>query len=390
MNAYRPLIIIFLGVFFLFGCNEVWDEPEEPAGGEPIAQTAPTAWREDYAGYVQQTMAQDGIPGVALALVQGDEIVWAEGYGLRNVAQNAPVTPDTLFHIGSTHKSMTAMVIATLVDDGVLTWDTPIVRFAPQFALSDREATQQVTMRHLLSMSSGIPDDAEDELDDGATIGEVFEIVKETELLARPGEVFSYSNISCSVAGYLGVMAAGGQSDDLYAGYAHLLQTKVLDPIGMNTATIYAGVARRDVNYAQSYVLSGRGEPVLSPTYDVDGDVLAPSGSLKATVREMALYVATQLNRGVAPNGRRVVSAESLAETWEPYLDEYGMGWQIETYKGVELIFHTGAYDDFASVIGFVPEFNVGFVLLLNSEEAGERLVEEAAYALVDVWLEQE
>jgi hypothetical protein len=78
-----------------------------------------------------------------------------------------------------------------------------------------------------------------------------------------------------------------------------------------------------------------------------------------------------------------VVSEETLVETWRPYLEDYAMGWEVQTYEGVEMIFHTGAYDDFASVIGFLPELDVGFVILLNCEEAGEALIEDAPYVLV-------
>ena len=379
MKRYLLILSILLFMPSLFACTQ----PEE------IEDVQEKDWIVEYANYIQEAIESDNIPGVAVAIVQGDEIILAEGYGLRDVANSAPVTPETLFHIGSTHKSMTAMMIATLVDDGILEWDQPVASFAPQFALSDSAATQAVTIRHLLSMSSGIPDEAEDELFEESTTDDVFETISETSLLGMPGEAFSYSNLSASASGYLGVLATGGEQDDLYIGYANLLQERVLNPIGMETATIYASEAQANTNYAQSYVLSSQDEPILSETYDFDGDALAPSGSLKANVNEMALYIATQLNRGVAPNGNRVVSTENLEETWQPYLEGYGMGWETLTYEDVEMIFHTGAYDDFASVIGFLPEFDIGFVVLLNSEEAGENLIEESPYVLVDILLER-
>ncbi|MCP5097846.1 MAG: beta-lactamase family protein [Chloroflexi bacterium] len=396
MRRYWLFLPMMILVLPLFACAVAPEEIEvaveadwltvEP---EEIEVAVESGWLAEYVSYVQKTMDSDGIPGLALAIVQGNETILAEGYGVRNIAEDAPVTLETLFHIGSTHKSMTAMMIATLVDDGLLEWDQPIVSFAPAFALSDTAATQNVTMRHLLNMSSGIPDKAEDDLIEEAVPEDVFELIRETYLLGLPGEEFSYSNLSASAGGYLSVLASGGEIENLYAGYASLLQESVLDPIGMETATIYASEAQTDVNQSQSYVLSSQGMPILSESYDFDGDALAPAGSLKANVNEMALYVATQLNQGLAPNGNRVVSAKNLAETWQPYLEDYGMGWEIQAYEDVKMIFHTGAYDDFASVIGFIPEFDVGFVILVNSEEAGESLIEDAPYVLVEVLLEQ-
>ncbi len=379
MKRYGLFLPLWFLVLALLACTTSPDAVE-------IAPE--TDWLAEYTDHVQDTMDADRIPGLGLAVVQGDEIILAQGYGLRDVAQDAPVTTETLFHIGSTQKSMTAMLIATLVDDGLLDWDEPVVSFAPEFALSDARAMQEVTMRHLLSMTSGIPDDAEYDLGVESTPEDVFDVIEETPLLGMPGERFSYSNLSASAAGYLGVIASGGEGEGLYEGYARLLQERVLDPIGMETATIYASKAQGNSNYSQSYVLSGRGAPILSESYDFDGDALAPSGSLKANVVEMALYVIMQLNRGIAPDGNRAVSEENLSETWQPYLENYGMGWETQEYEGVEVIFHTGAFDDFASVIGFVPEFDVGFVILLNCEEAGENLIVDAPGVLVEFYVQ--
>jgi len=129
---------------------------------------------------------------------------------------------------------------------------------------------------------------------------------------------------------------------------------------------------------------------VLAETEDYDGDVLAPSGSLKASVTEMAKYVITQMNGGVAPNGNRVVSADNLSETWMPYLEGYGMGWEVQRYEGLEVIMHEGAYDNFISVIGFIPAYETGFVILVNSEDAGASLIEQAAEELVAIIVKAE
>lgn len=370
------LLPVLLLLFTLSACVV---EPEA-VENHPVAESD---WSAAFATYVEETMTAEGIPGVGLALVQGTETILAQGFGLGGVAAQTPITPETLFHIGSTHKSMTAMLIATLVDDDILGWDEPVVAYAPAFGLSDPTATETVTIRHLLSMTSGIPDDAEDDMPDDAQAEEALEIIWDTPLLGEPGEAFSYSNLSTSAAGYVGALAANPGADDLFAAYADLLQTRILDPIGMESATIYASRAQANPNYAKSYVLSGQGAPVLAERFDVDGDALAPSGSLKANVTEMALYVATQLNQGVAPNGNRVVSAQNLAQTWQPYLEDYALGWEVQSHAGVKVIAHTGAFDDFASVIGFIPDYNVGFVILLNSESAGEELIENAPAKLV-------
>jgi CubicO group peptidase (beta-lactamase class C family) len=341
-------------------------------------------WLPDFEQLIQENMEQEHIPGLAYAIVNRQGVLAAKGIGVRNIETGAPVTPETLFHIGSTHKSMTAMLIATLVDDGLMDWDTPITTWVPSFSFLDEQASQSITMRHLLSMRAGIPADAEDLLSADSPAEDVLDIASEIRLIGGPGEVFEYSNLSASLAGYLGLIAAGNNHQSLYEGYAELLETKVLIPIGMSSATLSIHQAQADSDYSFSYDISLFGKAQLSETYDVEGDALAPSGSLKANIVDMGAYISTQLNQGLAPNGNRVVSAENLAETWVPYLENYAMGWEQLWYHEIEIISHTGAYDDFASVIGFIPEFDLGFVVLLNSEEAGYDLVEEIPYLIAD------
>ena len=339
--------------------------------------------------YIKEVMTEDGLPGAAVAVVHGDEIVFAEGFGLRDVANNLPVTRETLFHIGSMNKSFTAMMIATLVDEGLFDWDTPVVEIYPDFALSSEEATRTVTMRHLLSMESGIPAEAEDGFDvDYASGEDLFEYVKSVPLLDLPGNEFSYSNISVSLAGYLGVIATGDDYSDLYSGYEQLLRERVLIPIGMKTAVVRVSDAENNPNYGKSYRVED-GEAVEAEREDFDGDPLAPSGTLKVNVVEMAYYISTQINRGQAPNGKRVVSESNLVEMWEPGLENYAMGWEVREYEGVTVISHEGSYDNYLGVTGFVPELGMGFVILTNSEEAGERLVKETPTFLIDLMMEE-
>ncbi len=394
-NKSRVIIgfTIFLALSFIGACNQVESvNPPKNVGGD--ADRSAISIDQEYISnaitdYVEEIIDEDSLPGAAVAVVHEDAIIFAEGFGFRDIEKSLPVTRETLFHIGSTNKSMTAMMIATLVDQGVVGWDTPVVEIYPDFVLSSGEVTDIVTFRHLLSMQSGIPDYAEDDFDiDDARGEDVFEYVADVPLLGAPGEEFSYSNISASLAGYLGVMAAGGDYPDLYTGYEALLRKQVLEPIGMNMAAVRVSEAETNPNYGKSYLIEA-GEAVEAEREDFDGDPLAPSGTLKASVMEMAYYISTQVQRGLAPNGARVVSEENLVETWKPDLENYAMGWEASQYAGVLVLSHEGSFDNYLSIIGFAPDLNIGFVILTNSEEAGERLVDEAPIFLIDLLLQE-
>ena len=303
-------------------------------------------------------------------MIEGDDIVLAQGFGVRDIEGDEPVTVDTLFHIGSTHKSMTAMYIATLVDDGLLDWDTPVIEFVPDFELADSAALDAVTMRHLLSMSSGIADDLEEELDiEHDEAEDVLEIVAEADLLDEPGGTFSYSNIASSVSGYLGAMAEDHSATALYDRYTAGVQRRILDLIGMDSATMSVEAARATGLMSASHEFDGD-EVVTAESYDFTGDPLAPSGSLKANVVDMGRYLSTQLNRGVAPNGTRVVSEANLTETWRPVIDAgagtfYALGWEVDG----DVIAHEGSYDGFTSILVMIPERQRALVVLTNLDD---------------------
>lgn len=384
----RQIWLTLLALFLLLvacGGDALLEEEafDQEAFEQEAAEVVPDndEWLTAYTAFIEERTAVDNIPGTAVAVIAEGEIVLVQGFGYRDVANQLPVTPDTLFHIGSTNKSMTAMLIATLVDEGVVDWDTAVVDIYPDFPLDET-----ITLRHLLNMTSGLPDEAEYDFDvDNSTAEDLLSFLDEIEPFADPGEEFSYSNISSSVAGYLAVMAAEADGAGLYEGYRALLQERVLTPIGMTTAVVNVSDAQRNPNYGKSYWLEN-GQPVEADPEDYDGDPLAPSGVLKASVADMALYVATYVNNGVAPNGTRLISTASLDEMTTPALEDYALGWEVSNVDGYDVISHEGSYDNYLSLIGFVPELELGFVILTNSDEAAEALVADVPAVLLELY----
>lgn len=341
----------------------------------------------EFTKLVEMAWLENRIPGVAVAVVRDGEILLTQGFGMRDLNSQEPVTPHTLFHIGSTQKSMTAMLIATLVDAGVVTWDEPVVSFFPDFALADPTATEEVTLRHLLSMSSGIPATAEDDFDveDDYAV-DLFDLLADTPLNGAPGRQFEYSNIAASVAGYLAVLAANpaldpfteSAEDLLYAGYDTLLRQKILDPIGMTSATHAVETVQASGDYAAPHVMAADGTVTVVESEDFTGDPLAPSGALKASVLDMAAYLSTQIRGGIAPNGTRLLSADALAATWEPQIEDsesggdYALGWSVYQEAGMRVIAHEGSFDNMNALLLFVPEKQSGLVLLANVDDPGD------------------
>jgi len=355
----------------------------------------------DFEAYIEQTRESFSVPGVAVAIVQGGEIVYAEGFGVKEIGSDDPATADTVFSIGSTTKAMTSMMAASLVDDGLIEWDTPLVEVMPQFQLSDEQATQQITLREALAMTTGLPDIGPVLFLSGRPPEDYVEYLADVPLAAPPGESYVYHNEMYSVGAYAAAMAAGAEyGENLFSTYADLMQERVFDPLGMTSATFSAQEAAASPNHATPHfqslnaTLAETGFDV-TPTHYMDMDTIAPAGTLRSSAPDVGRFLITMLSGGVAPDGSRAISAENLAETWTeqisveplPHLEQdgYGMGWHTATYQGIPLVTHDGSLAGFSSQMAFIPEADTGIVVLANADFFGLALRTQVQYRFIEM-----
>ncbi|CAA9557061.1 MAG: Beta-lactamase [uncultured Thermomicrobiales bacterium] len=377
------------------------------AGVRPATLT-PEQFAE-FDAFAADLLARTEVPGAAIAVVQDGRIVHSKGFGVREAGRAEPVTPETLMMIGSTTKSMTTMMTATLVDEGKLGWDTPAVELLPGFAVADPVLTPRITVRNLFCACTGVPRRDYEWLFNAEDLSaeDTVASLRDFEFFTPFGEAFQYSNQMVATGGYAAA-AASGEPGDLYDAYERAMRGRVLDPIGMTDSTFSFEAVRADDDHATPHgatltgtydALSLETETALSP--------IAPAGALWSSAAEMARYAITELNRGVGPDGNRVVSAENLAVTWEPQVavdaeTGYGLGWLVGEHKGAPLIEHGGNTFGFTSDLAFLPEAGLGIVTLANAQGANlftvavrERLLEMAygqaseVAANVDFYLEQ-
>ena len=347
--------------------------------------------------YIVETMELLDVPGAAVAIVQGGEIVYANGFGVRELGKEEPVTPETLMMIGSTTKSMTTMLMAMLVDDGVMDWDTPVIDILSTFAVKDPDITQRITMRNLVCACTGVPR-RDIELIFNAhdlTAEAVVESLRDFEFFTDFGEAFQYSNQMVAAAGYISAAAAGASYGELYDGYAALMRERVFEPIGMTSSTLSFDEVRANANYAMPHGMAWTGEyePIPLEREDVFLSPIAPAGVAWSNVLDMGRYLITLLNEGVAPDGARVVSAENLAVTWEPQVAisadaSYGLGWIVDNYHGLRVIHHGGNTIGFTSDLAFVPQIGLGISVLTN--QVGSSLNQLVRFRLLELLYERD
>jgi CubicO group peptidase (beta-lactamase class C family) len=329
-------------------------------------------------GYIKDALARAGVPGAVVAIVQDGKVVFERSYGVKELGKPDPMLPTTQMMIGSTGKTLTTLMMATIVDAGRMTWDTPAVAILPSFAVADPALSKQITMRNLVCACTGVPRrdlelifNAED-LDAEKIVASL----KTFQFFTKFGEAFQYSNQMVGAGGYLAALAGGGDPKDLFAGYAQQLQQRVLDPIGMTHTTlsfdkVLAGndyaTPHGQTLFAQRHPIPLGEERLLLP--------IGPAGAHWSTASDMSRYLITLMNLGVSPDGRKVVSPENLKVLWDPQVaidaeNSYGLGWMVGRYKNLRLMQHGGNTFGFTSDLAFLPDEKLGIVILSNGQGA--------------------
>ena len=330
-----------------------------------------------------------GVPGAAIAIVRGDKVEYAKGYGFRESGKDSRVTTDTTFAIGSTTKAFTAAAIAMLVDEGKMAWDDPVRKHIPWFHLYDPAADQLVTIRDLLSHRTGL---SRNDLLWYASPWDREELIRRLAYV-KPSRPFraawQYNNLMFLTAGY----AVGRVADTSWEGF---VQRRIFDPLAMKTATFHVEDAQKQADHATGHALR-QVKAVAVPWRNIDN--IGPAGSINASVNDLASWVRLQLNGGVF-NGKRLISAANLAEmhtpqmamrpddwgrSWNPETRQmtYGLAWTIHDYRGRHIVSHGGAIDGFRANITLVPDEKLGIVVLSNLGQ--ENMPEALRWTLIDI-----
>jgi CubicO group peptidase (beta-lactamase class C family) len=317
------------------------------------------------------------VPGFSMAIVKDDKVVFARGYGVRELGRAEPVDKDTLFAVASNTKAFTSAALATLVDEGKLKWDDPVTKYLPWFQLYDPYVTREMTVRDLLSHRSGLATFGGDLLwyETNYTRDDIIRRIRFLKPVYGFRSHYGYQNIMFLTAGEI-IPAVTGKSWDDY------VREKFFTPLGM---------ARTVTTYKQ--LMSSRN--VATPHNEFEGrvrvihysnvDSAGGAAVINSSAAEMAEWLRLQLGRGTY-NGKRIFSADRSREMWTPntvvsgvgesaerfnptvHFNLYGMGWFLSDYRGRKVVTHSGGLDGMTSRVALLPEENLGVVILTNSE----------------------
>jgi CubicO group peptidase (beta-lactamase class C family) len=317
----------------------------------------------------ESAMRDIGVPGMAVVVVRGNDVIYTEALGLRDPEKELPVTPDTMFYIASCTKSYTAMGLLTLVEDGKVDLDGPVKKHLPRLELSDAALTAALTSRDLLSHAKGIDSDPIVTLD--AYTGEITED-RFYYWLRQAGikGSFQYSNVHYTLAGRL-IEAVTGKP------WRDYLEERIFKPAGMLRTTGYASRMYGDSDCAIPSAMKD-GKFVLAATRKTD-KVMHAAGGLGASIHDLGRWLRVNLNGGEI-DGKRIVSRETIVQMQTTQVrgesrsrlagrtrEGYGLGWFAGAYQGRRVLDHGGGYEGTSASVSFLPVERIGVAVVANA-----------------------
>jgi CubicO group peptidase (beta-lactamase class C family) len=327
---------------------------------------------EELGRFIEQGQKETGVPGVALGLVQDGKVIFADGFGSKELGRAEKPDGDTLFMIASNTKALTTLLLAKLVDEHRINWDTPVTAVFPGFRLGDADTTRSVLIKHLICACTGMPrQDLEWFFEYGKmTPASSLALLGTMQPTSKFGELFQYSNLMAAAAGYTAAHILFPDKE-LGAAYDRAMQTYVFDPLNMH-ATTFDYARALSGNHATAHAPDVDGKPAKAlMAVNYAAIPVRPAGAAWSSVRDMLKYVSMELAEGKLPDGKTYISREPLLERRAPQVslnkdESYGMGLMTDTTYGIPVVHHGGDLIGYHSDMIWLPQQNVGAVILTN------------------------
>ena len=334
----------------------------------------------DFAGmdaYVAKAVRDWNVPGLAIAIVRGDSVVYARGFGVRTLGRPEQVDEHSLFAIGSTTKAFTATALAMLVDEGKVSLDDPVTKYVPDFRLADPYVTHELTVRDLLTHRSGLPNTDALWYGTGLSTDEILRRMRFVRQATSFRSGYEYQNVMFTLAGRVVANASGMPWEEF-------VRRRILAPLGMRETVVGIRGLAGAADVASPHV---EVDDTLRPVAYRDLDAVCPAGCINSSVSDLARWIRFQLD-SARVDTTRLVKRATFAQMWtpqflipaaayypaarlaNPHFTGYGLAWFLQDYRGRLLAMHTGSIDGMSAIVGLLPEKRVGVVVLANSDHA--------------------
>jgi len=343
-----------------------------PASAEPVARDKVLAALPELERLAEAAIARGAVPGLSIAVVQGEDVVYLKGFGVREAGKPETVGPDTVFQLASFSKPISATVVAAVVGEGRVAWDSKIADLDPTFRLASAYPSAEVTVEDLFSHRSGLPGGAGNELEE---VGfEQAEILHRLRFVPLDGfrSNYSYSNFGIT-EGAVAVAKSLGTS------WPDLAEAKLYGPLGMkSTSSRYADFLTRPDRATLHAKVDGAWTALAAR----EPDAQSPAAGVSSSARDLTSWLKLEIARGRF-GGRQMIDADALAATHRPLIDRgtnpvtdspsfYGLGWNVEFGRHGLVWGHAGAFSHGArTLVSILPDEQLGIVVLANAFPTG-------------------
>lgn len=335
---------------------------------------AETSFNYDFSPFIdwlEQASDEKNIPGVAFAIVSREGIIHLQSRGVRSVEERGSINTDSIFRIASMSKTFAGTAAALLVNQNLQSWDARISDLFPSMKIGTALSSRAITLKHVVSHSTGLmPHSYSNMLDDGVSYDKIKSKFHEIPTVCSPGECYGYQNVVFSLIADVIEERIGGS-------YEKYIEEQIFKPLGMLTSSIGMEpyINNPDATLPHRMVRGSWRTTSTNPAYYS----VAPASGINASVFDMTMWL--RANLGAFP---QVLGVDFLSELHEPIISTnhgnyfnrwtglekayYATGWRVLDYRGIRAIHHGGGVRGYRSEMTFVPEANIGMVLLFNAE----------------------
>ena len=358
-------------------CTDIKSEPKviESEPEEWVMDDSLSIFLDSFEQSFQEGIDINRIPGGAVVIIKDGRVVFQKGFGVKEKGETEKVDENTIFRLGSVSKGFASVLAGVLVDDRQLNWDKPVSDYLESFKLNDLEQTDRVTLKHILSHTSGLPRHAYTNLvEDGLSLDRIIPRLQSVPLISKEGEQLAYQNAAYSVIEK--VLEAQTDTD-----FDSLLQEKLFEPLEMtNSSSSFDSINISD-NKAMPHLYHSRARGRVPVSITKKYYNAISSGGINASAADMGKWLLL-----LTGNNAEIISEESLDQIYEPlasinnkrfsrYWDgvnksHYGMGWRILNNDGQKIVYHGGYVNGYRSEIAFAPDDNLGICILINASSS--------------------
>lgn len=314
------------------------------------------------------------IPGVQIGLIAEGKLVLSRGYGYRNLTEKKPMTEDTVVGIGSASKAFATYIVWQLVEEGKISWNDPVIKYIPEFCLSDPDSTKKITILDLAAHRTGIfRHDALWYFSERSQLApsDGLKLLPFLGSESKPRETFQYNNFMYSVLGLIIERVTGTP-------YEEAVSTRILRPLGMD----HSGFSHETSNHSLPYAYI---EEKIREISFQETPVISVGGGIYSTASDMLKWIELHLKQQDLMREMYTVQMPFSHSSEDDIRNlGYGLGWFVGEYRGFQYVYHAGLANGFAAHAAFLPQKNTGLVILTNSSSDGLTAINFLEHAIFD------